>query len=107
MLTKEELAVFLALVAAFAKSTELSAARLAQVLGTNNVSILRWLAASAGVKEPGFKSVYRHTADAITRRITMLNTHDAEKKLYAGILQDSPAEKVAHLQNVLNGKAAW
>ena len=105
MLNKEELAVFLALLAEFAKANRLSAAMMAKLFDVGPATMARWMAMSR--KDKPTNSLYRWMAEPIEAKIQQLNALDAARGTYAAIAGQKPIEKIDLLQKALDGKFVW
>uniref|UniRef100_A0A6M3X4Y0 Uncharacterized protein n=1 Tax=viral metagenome TaxID=1070528 RepID=A0A6M3X4Y0_9ZZZZ len=106
MLTKEELAEFLAMLLAFALRNEFSAAMCSKVLGVSHQSTARWISMARGLQngtEPS-ATVYRYLAEPAIKKLTTLNELDAERGLFTAIKREKPAKKVEILSGALDGR---
>jgi len=107
MLSKEELAAFLALLLEFATVNGLSANRLSQLFHTSVPTTARWLRRARGLKpknEVKETYIYRHLADPISKKIETLNELNATRGIYAALDGYASDKKVELLQGALDGR---
>lgn len=105
MLSKEEFAAFMALLAAFAEANGLSSAATAKVLGIHGATYARWISATRNADSK--ITAYHWRVKPVIERVEKLNAVDAARGTYKAIASQSTAERVALLQQILEGKIIW
>jgi transposase-like protein len=101
MLSKEELAAFLALLTSFATKLALSEVMLARLIGVSHTTTVRWMKIARGELEG---DIYRHVANPIIERLKRADEIDAERGLYEAIKDQRPGAKVDSIHLALRNR---
>jgi hypothetical protein len=103
MLTKEEIAQFLALLLTFSRETGCSGRNLSSLFNVSIKTMARWVLAARG--NGGVDRLYISKVEPIMVDIAKLNAHNDKHKSYTAIKKSSvPSKKLEALRAILAAK---